>query len=119
MSLDAASYARLRETIDRLPRPPGLGKAEIAEDKVVLTLSPPNRHELAVLRIARQLNAQLPKTHPGHIAHGGADLEDIGLGRLRNPDLMVFAETALEGEEPALLPPRGPAGGRGRLRARP
>lgn len=69
-----------------------------------MTLPPVKRHELAVIRISQQLNAQLPRTHPGYIAHGGADLEDTGLGRLRNPDLMVFAEETLEGDGPALLP---------------
>lgn len=69
-----------------------------------MTMSPVGRHELAVVRIARQLNAQIERTHPGCLAHGGADLEDAGLGRLRNPDLMVFPEAALEAEKPALLP---------------
>ncbi|MFC9325453.1 Uma2 family endonuclease [Kitasatospora sp. NPDC057015] len=104
MSIDPAGYARLREIADRLPQVPGIGKVEIAEGGIVLAPSPVNRHELAVLRIARQLNAQLPNTHPGYIAHGGADLEDAGLGRLRNPDLMVFREEALDVEKPALLP---------------
>ncbi|MDR3036189.1 MAG: Uma2 family endonuclease, partial [Kitasatospora sp.] len=54
--------------------------------------------------IARQLNEQLPRTHPGHIAHGGADLVDPVRGWLRNPDVMVFPEEALDSEEAALLP---------------
>ncbi|GAA2842054.1 hypothetical protein GCM10010441_77680 [Kitasatospora paracochleata] len=81
-----------------------MGKIEIAEGRIVMTMSPVGRHELAVVRIARQLNAQIERTHPGCLAHGGADLEDAGLGRLRNPDLMVFPEAALEAEKPALLP---------------
>jgi Uma2 family endonuclease len=104
MSIDPALYARLREIADQLPQVPGIGKIEIAEGEIVMMMSPVRRHELAVLRIARQLNAQLPATHPGHVAHPGADLEDPGLGRLRCPDLMVFAEKALEDERPALLP---------------
>ncbi|MBV6696548.1 Uma2 family endonuclease [Kitasatospora aureofaciens] len=104
MSTDPAVYARLREIADQLPQVPGAGKVEIADGKILMMLSPVLRHELAVARTAEQLNAQLPQTHPGYIAHGGADLEDAGLGRLRNPDLMVFAEASLEGEEPALLP---------------
>ncbi|MEV7935453.1 MULTISPECIES: Uma2 family endonuclease [unclassified Kitasatospora] len=104
MSVDPAAYARLRKIAEQLPRLPGLGKVEIADGAVVLMLSPVKRHELAVLRIAQQLNAQLPQTHPGYIAHGGADLEEVGLGRLRNPDLMVFAEATLESERAALLP---------------
>ncbi|OKI24059.1 hypothetical protein A6A07_03845 [Streptomyces sp. CB03911] len=98
-------FARLREIADQLPQVPGIGKVEIAEGEIVMTTSPVSRHELAVLRIARQLNAQLPNTHPGYVAHGGADLEDAGLGRLRNPDLMVFREKALDVEKPAPCSP--------------
>lgn len=87
MSTDPATHARLREIADQLPKVPGLGKTEIAHGQIVMMLSPVRRHELAVLRIARQLNAQLPHTHAGFIAHPGADLEDVGLGRLRCPDL--------------------------------
>ncbi|MFD8593651.1 Uma2 family endonuclease [Kitasatospora sp. NPDC059646] len=83
---------------------PGTGKVENADGGIVMTMSPVKRHELAVVRLARKLNEQLPRTHPGYLAHGGADLEDPGLGRLRNPDLMVFAEAALDDEKPALLP---------------
>ncbi|GAA3060116.1 hypothetical protein GCM10020229_84740 [Kitasatospora albolonga] len=104
MSIDPATYARLREIADKLPQVPGIGKIEIANGEIVMMMSPVRRHELAVLRLARQLDAQLPGTHPGFVAFAGADLEDVGLGRLRRPDLMVFAEQALEGEQPALLP---------------
>ncbi|MEV6208303.1 Uma2 family endonuclease [Kitasatospora sp. NPDC051914] len=104
MSTASTDYARLREILDGLPPLPGVGRTEISEGAIRLTLPPVNRHELAVLRIARQLNAQLPSTHPGYVAHPGADLEDVGLGRLRCPDLMVFAEEALEREQPSFLP---------------
>ncbi|MFD5084012.1 Uma2 family endonuclease [Kitasatospora sp. NPDC058406] len=104
MSTDPAAYARLREIADQLPRIPGAGKVEIADGGIVMTTSPVKRHELAVVRVARQLNAQLPQSRPGHIAHGGADLEDVGLGRLGNPDLMVFPEVALDDEDRGLLP---------------
>ena len=104
MSIDPAAYAWLREIADQLPQVPGTGKVEIADGEIVMMMSPVKRHELAVLRIARQLNAQLPQTHPGYIAHGGADLEDAGLGRLRNPDLMVFPEATPDDRDPALLP---------------
>ncbi|MFB7476192.1 Uma2 family endonuclease [Kitasatospora sp. NPDC056184] len=104
MSVDPAVYARLREIADQLPQIPGIGKIEIRDGEIVMTMSPVKRHELAVLRIARQLNAQLPATNPGYIAYHGADLEDAGLGRLRNPDLMVFPEATLEGTQSAVLP---------------
>ena len=104
MSIDPAAYARLREIADQLPQVPGIGKIEIADGEIVMMMSPVKRHELAVIRLARQLNGQLPQTHPGYIAHGGADLEDVGLGRLRNPDLMVFPEANLDDDNPAFLP---------------
>jgi Uma2 family endonuclease len=104
MNIDAATFARLREIADQLPEMPGTGPIEIADGQITMTVSPVLRHELAVNRIARQLNAQLPDTHPGYVAYGGPDLEDSGLGCRRNPDLMVFLEEALEGEEPALFP---------------
>ncbi|WP_395295864.1 Uma2 family endonuclease [Kitasatospora hibisci] len=104
MSVDPAVYARLRAIADQLPQVPGIGKVEIADGEIIMMMSPVKRHELAVLRIARQLNAQLPTTHPGYIAYHGADLEDAGLGRLRSPDLMVFPEATLEGEQRAVLP---------------
>ncbi|MFJ5232852.1 Uma2 family endonuclease [Kitasatospora sp. NPDC088391] len=104
MSIDPAQFARLREIADQLPQMPGIGKIEIADDTIVMMMSPVKRHELAVIRIVQQLNAQLSKTHPGHIAHGGADLVDPARGRLRNPDVMVFPEAALDDEEAALLP---------------
>ncbi|MFF2626414.1 Uma2 family endonuclease [Kitasatospora griseola] len=104
MSVDPATFARLREIADQLPQVPGGGKIEIANGTVVMMTSPVKRHELAVVRIAQQLNAQLPQSHPGYLAHGGADLVDPSLGRLRNPDLMVFPEAALDDEAAAFLP---------------
>ncbi|MFE3503109.1 hypothetical protein ACFXPX_25760 [Kitasatospora sp. NPDC059146] len=76
MSVDPAVFARLLEIADQLPKVPGIGKVEIAEGEIVMMTSPVMRHELAALHIARQLNAQLSTTHPGHIAYHGADLVD-------------------------------------------
>ncbi|MFD7985303.1 Uma2 family endonuclease [Kitasatospora indigofera] len=104
MSIDPAVFARLREIADRLPQVPGTAKDGIAEGEIVMVMPPVRRHEPAVLRIAQQLDAQLPHAHPGHFAHGGADLEDAGPGRPRNPYPMVFPEAAPHDEAPALLP---------------
>ncbi|SEL09320.1 Uma2 family endonuclease [Streptacidiphilus jiangxiensis] len=104
MSIDADTYARLREIANQLPQIPGIGRVEIAHGEIVMMMSPVKRHELAVLKLARQLNDQLPDTHPGYIAHGGADLEDVGLGRLRRPDIMVFPEASLMDEDAAFHP---------------
>ncbi|MFD9127427.1 hypothetical protein [Kitasatospora sp. NPDC059571] len=64
MSIDPAVYARLREIADQLPQVPGIGKVEIANGEIVLMMSPVKRHELAVLRIARQLDANSPRPIP-------------------------------------------------------
>ncbi|MFE4603812.1 Uma2 family endonuclease [Kitasatospora indigofera] len=104
MSIDPAVLARLREIADRLPQVPGTAKDGIAEGEIVMVMPAARRHEPAVLRIAQQLDAQLPHTHPGHLTHGGAGLEDAGPGRPRNPDPMVFPEAAPDDEAPALLP---------------
>ncbi|MFD8756586.1 hypothetical protein ACFV0O_37250 [Kitasatospora sp. NPDC059577] len=57
MSIDPAVYARLREIAEQLPQVPGTGKVEIADGEIVMTISPVKRHELAVIRLARQLDA--------------------------------------------------------------
>jgi Uma2 family endonuclease len=105
VSIEPSAYARLREIADRLPQMPGIGRVEIADGEIVMMMSPVRRHELAVLRLTRQLNAQLEQTHPGMVAFAGADLEDAGLGRLRRPDIMVFPEEALEAADPPALTP--------------
>ncbi|MFE0464241.1 Uma2 family endonuclease [Kitasatospora sp. NPDC058965] len=104
MSIDAETFAKLRAIADQLPQVPGLGAIEIAHGQIVMMMSPVKRHELAILQVQRQLSSQLAATHPGYIAYAGADLEDSGLGRLRRPDLMVFPEATLRGEEAAVLP---------------
>jgi Uma2 family endonuclease len=102
--MDAETFAKLRRIADQLPRVPGIGAVEIANGEIVMMMSPVNRHELAVVRIADQLNEQLAVTDPGYRAHGGADLVDAGLGRLRRPDIMVFPEALLESEADAIDP---------------
>jgi Uma2 family endonuclease len=57
-------------------------------------MSPVNRHELAVLRLRRQLESQL---EPGMVAHSGTpEIDDPATGRMRKPDLVVIPEAALE-----------------------
>lgn len=102
--MDPETYSALRRVAESLPELPGAGKVEIGDDGVVVMMAPYKRHELAVLRLCRQLTPQVARTHPGYVAHGGADLEDPGLGRLRCPDIMVFPESSLEDPELALQP---------------
>ena len=98
------TYAALRRVAEDLPDVPGSGKVEISDGEVIVMMVPVNRHELAVTRLWRQLDPQVARTHPGYIAHAGADVEDPGLGVLRCPDIMVFPESSLENAEPALQP---------------
>jgi Uma2 family endonuclease len=100
----SGTYATLRQAAEKLAEMPGIGKVEIAGGNVIVTMPPVNRHEHAVARLCRQLTEQVAKTHPGYVAHPGADLEDPGLGRLRCPDVMVFPESSLEGPDLALRP---------------
>lgn len=102
--MDPETFAELRRIAEALPEVPGVGAVEIAHGEIIMMMSPVARHELAVIRLSRQLNAQLLRTHPGFIAHGGADLVDPALGRLRRPDIMVFAECDLEPDVAALRP---------------
>jgi Uma2 family endonuclease len=104
MDTDDVTYTRLRAIADRLPDLPSIGRAEIAHGAVRLSLPSGNRHAHAVLMLCRQLNRELALAHPGYVAHGGADLEDVPLGQLRHPDVMVFAEEALGAEGSAFRP---------------
>ncbi|WP_104816465.1 hypothetical protein [Kitasatospora sp. MMS16-BH015] len=104
MTTDPAAYARLLAITDRLPPAPGLGTPEIADGLITLALAPDEDHEQTVRLLAHCLNDQLPNTHPGHAARTGACLESAGLGRLRRPDLVVFATATLPVEEPTVLP---------------
>ncbi len=102
--MDAETYAKLRRVAEDLPEISGVRTVEIADGEITMMMSPVARHELAVLRLGRQLDTQVSKTHAGYVAFGGAELEDPGLGQLRRPDLMVFPERILE-EDIKALPP--------------
>ncbi|MFG2671119.1 hypothetical protein [Streptomyces sp. NPDC048445] len=53
-------YGRLRKFAAELTVPPGLEYPEISHGEIVMMMSPVKRHELAALRLRRQLDAQLP-----------------------------------------------------------
>lgn len=102
--MNPEAYAALRRVAEDLADAPGSGKVEIADGEVIVMMAPIKRHELAVFELREQLAIQVAETHPGYVAHGGADLEDVGLGRLRCPDIMVFPRSSLRGAEFALQP---------------
>ncbi|MER7843045.1 Uma2 family endonuclease [Kitasatospora sp. NPDC096077] len=90
MSISQADYSRLRAARDAVSGIPGIGKAEIAEGGIILTLPPVQRHEQAAEQITEQINFQLPRTHPGYVARRDVTLECLGPHRLVSPDVLVF-----------------------------
>lgn len=95
-------YGRLRKFAAELTVPPGLEYPEISHGEIVMMMSPVKRHELAALRLRRQLDAQLPD---GVVAHTGGDVEEQVLGILRRPDVIVIPESVLEeGDEQGIDP---------------
>ncbi|NJP44434.1 Uma2 family endonuclease [Actinacidiphila epipremni] len=101
---DPEPYAALRRLAGEVADVVGVGKVEVAGGTVVVSLPPVKRHEVAVWRLWRQLDAQVGASHPGCIAYSGASVEDPDLGRLRRPDLMVFPAVCLEDEGTPLRP---------------
>lgn len=91
MSIDAAMYARLREIAQQVAR---YGKVEIADGQVILTLPPSAEHDEVATRLAHQLNAQLPHTHPRHALHRNGELDCPALGRRYRPDLLIAGAMA-------------------------
>jgi Uma2 family endonuclease len=63
---------------------------EIGRQGIVMMMSPVKRHEGVAYLITRQLEAQLPGTHPGYVAQAGAEVESPALGRKRRPDAVVL-----------------------------
>ncbi|MGA5504072.1 Uma2 family endonuclease [Streptomyces umbrinus] len=61
-------------------------------------MSPSKRHEGAIHRIRRQLDAQLPATHPGYVCATGPEIEHPAIGRMRRPDALVIPEAVFDEE---------------------
>lgn len=102
--VDPEAFAALRRMAEEMYGRRGVGRVEIAGGAVVAMLPPANRHEHAVSKLWRQLDAQVATTHPGYVAFAGAAIEDLVRGTLRRPDVLVFPEVALEGTGSALHP---------------
>ncbi|WP_372349374.1 Uma2 family endonuclease [Streptomyces sp. KL116D] len=89
-------YRTMREFVqsmdDTLP-----GKFEITKEGIVHDMmSPAKPHELTALRIRRRLDVVLPEELLAHT--GTPDVEDAAAGVMRHPDVMVIAETDMEGD---------------------
>jgi Uma2 family endonuclease len=102
--MEPEMYHALRRVAEDLAGMPGIGKVEIAEGNVIVMMAPVNRHEHAVAWLWRQIDAQVAKTHPGYIAHAGAEIEDSVRGVLRCPDLLVLPAATLANTADAVRP---------------
>lgn len=92
----AVVYERMREIAEEVSKVPEAWAVEVSGGEIHIMMSPAKRHELIVLRTARQLNRQLDTQSPGLAAHSGAEIEDPQAGVMRRPDLLVLPEAALD-----------------------
>ncbi|MCQ4083233.1 Uma2 family endonuclease [Streptomyces sp. RB6PN25] len=93
---DAFQYQAMRDIVDQMQA--GVpGKLEITKEGIVHDMmSPGGPHELTAARISRRLEKVMPE---GLLAHTGTpDVEDVHVGVMRHPDIMVIAEADMEVE---------------------
>ncbi len=101
-SIDPPTYARMRKIAEELwplaERLQGAWAVEIGANGVIVMMSPVKRHEGIATRIVRQLNTQLPVTHPDRdiVAQSGAEVEHMAVGRMRRPDVVVLPLDVLD-----------------------
>lgn len=96
-------YAKMRAIAEELgayaESLEGAWSVEIgASGPILAMMCPSKRHEGTIRRICKQLDAQLPATHPGHICANGPEIEHPGIGRMRLPDAAVIPEETLDEE---------------------
>ncbi|MCX4905683.1 Uma2 family endonuclease [Streptomyces sp. NBC_00878] len=96
-------YAKMRAIAEELmayaEHLEGSWRVEIGPSGPFLAMrSPSKRHAGAIHRIRRQLDAQLPATHPGYVCENGPEIEHPSIGRMRRPDAVVIPEDALDEE---------------------
>ncbi|MGW3646606.1 Uma2 family endonuclease [Streptomyces sp. NPDC000878] len=89
-------YRAMRDFVqvmdDTLP-----GKFEITKERIVHDLPRPNGlHELTAARLRRRLEQVMPEALVAHT--GTPDVEDESESVMRHPDVMLIAETDMEGE---------------------
>ncbi len=90
-------YRHLRDfTAHFTPPAPFSPHVEISDGQIIMMMSPAGRHDLAALRIERQLQPQLP---PGIVATTSGDIEEAELGQLRRPDVLVLPEAAMDTDD--------------------
>ncbi|MGW2640249.1 Uma2 family endonuclease [Streptomyces sp. NPDC001348] len=89
-------YQAMRDVVqsmdDTLP-----GKFEITKEGIVHDMmAPVKQHELTVLRLRKRLEKVMPEEIVAHT--GEPDVEDEPEGITRRPDVMVIAESDMEGD---------------------
>ncbi|WP_262413496.1 Uma2 family endonuclease [Actinacidiphila acidipaludis] len=90
-------YRHLRDFAAHFtPPPPFSPHVEISEGQIIMMMSPAGRHDLAALRIERQLQPQLAD---GIVATTSGDIEEADLGQLRRPDVLVLPEAAMDTDD--------------------
>ncbi|GHC37480.1 Uma2 family endonuclease [Streptomyces cinnamoneus] len=96
-------YARMRAIADELMKhaPETIKSFEISGDGIFMMMSPSRFHDFNAMRLNRQLDGQLDD---GLVSFPGGDIEDLSLGRLRRPDLIVVPDEVF-GEENAPFAP--------------
>ncbi|MEZ0093854.1 Uma2 family endonuclease [Streptacidiphilus sp. EB129] len=103
--VDPEVYARMRAIATELwplaGHLEGFWGVEIGAAGPFVMMSPVGRHESIVYRVVRQLEEQIPRTHPGTdvIAQSGAEIEDPSIGRMRRPDAVVVPLHILDESE--------------------
>lgn len=102
MSIDAATFARLREIADELSQLPTKPRVEIGPQGLVMMMSPTTPHGITAAYLRRQIESQAP----GMIVVADTDMEDAALGRMRVPDLIVLPEDLIEEQPEAAIDPR-------------
>jgi Uma2 family endonuclease len=97
-------YQRVRAIAEEIAQhaPDSVRGYEISGDEIVMMVSPSRPHEFIALRVRQQLDQQLEDTL---VAHTGGEVEDVSLGRLRRPDVIVvpfavFAEEVMAPFQP-------------------
>ncbi|SEM48917.1 Uma2 family endonuclease [Streptacidiphilus jiangxiensis] len=103
--VDPQEYARMRAIATELwplaDHLEGFWGVEIGAAGPFVMMSPAGRHESIVYRVVRQLEDQIPRTHPDTdvIAQSGAEIEDPSIGRMRRPDAVVVPLRVLDESE--------------------
>lgn len=94
MSIDAATFARLREIADELSQLPMKPRVEIGPQGLVMMMSATTPHGLTAIYLRRQLEQQAPDA----LVFTDTDMQDVELGRMRVPDLMVLPMDVIDSQ---------------------